>query len=267
MRNRKLFLVAILILAVGLAAGCGRRQITKSETDRLDAIAAKIAEAERIGAPDCIPYREIARAKVQLEDARHELSEDWARSSKEDAGKDMKAAEDAADQALAKARACVEAKKPKAAPPPTPPVSAPAPAPEPPPPPPPPAPAPPPPPPPPPPAPVVQEVTLGPVYFDFDKSFIREDAKPALQMVADYMKKNKDAKIRVEGNCDERGTSEYNMALGERRAASAKKYLVGLGVDEKRISTISFGKEKPICAEHNEECWQKNRRADFMRQK
>jgi len=266
MRNPKLFLVAILVLAVGLAAGCGTRQVTKSETDRLDAIAAKIAEAERIGAPDCIPYREIARAKVQLEDARHELRESWW-SSVEEGKKSMAAAEAAADEALAKARACVEAKKAKAVPPPPPPPPPPAPAPEPPPPPPPPAPAPPPPPPPPPPAPAVQEVTLGPVYFDFDKSFIREDAKPALQKVADYMKKNKDVKIRVEGNCDERGTSEYNMALGERRAASAKKYLVGLGVDEKRLTTISFGKEKPICAEHNEECWQKNRRGDFILQK
>jgi peptidoglycan-associated lipoprotein len=110
-------------------------------------------------------------------------------------------------------------------------------------------------------------VSLGPIYFDFDKSFIREDAKPALQKVADYMKTNKDAKIQVQGNCDERGTSEYNMALGDRRATSAKKYLAGLGVDAKRITTASFGKEKPICTEHNEECWQKNRRGDFVLQK
>jgi peptidoglycan-associated lipoprotein len=251
MRNRNLFLVAILVLAVGLAAGCAKRQITKAETDRLDAIAAKIAEAERIGAPDCIPYADLAKAKVALEDARHELAEGhWA--SQEDAEKDLKAAEAAADTALAKAKKCAEARKP---PPPPAPEPAPPPAP---------APAPP----PPAPAPKVEEkVSLDPIYFDFDKSFIREDAKPALQKSADYMKKNKDAKIQVQGNCDERGTSEYNMALGDRRATAAKKYLAGLGVDAKRITTVSFGKEKPICADHNEECWQKNRRGDFVLQK
>jgi peptidoglycan-associated lipoprotein len=267
MRNRNLFLIAILVLAVGLAAGCAKRQLTKSETDRLDAIAAKIAEAERIGAPECIPYAELAKAKVALEDARHEMEEhSW--SSKEEGSKDLKAAEAAADEALAKAKKCAEARKkaPEPAPPPPAPAPAPAPAPEPPPPPP--APAPAPPPPAPAPAPAVEEkATLDPIYFDFDKSFIREDAKPALQKVADYMKKNKDAKIQVQGNCDERGTSEYNMALGDRRATSAKKYLAGLGVDGKRITTVSFGKEKPICTEHTEECWQKNRRGDFVLQK
>jgi peptidoglycan-associated lipoprotein len=241
MRNRNLFLIAILVLAVGLAAGCAKRQLTKSETDRLDAIAAKIAEAERIGAPECIPYAELAKAKVALEDARHEMEEhSW--SSKEEGSKDLKAAEAAADEALAKAKKCAEARKKAPEPAPPPPAPAPAPA-------------------------VEEKATLDPVYFDFDKSFIREDAKPALQKVADYMKKNKDAKIQVQGNCDERGTSEYNMALGDRRATSAKKYLAGLGVDGNRITTVSFGKEKPICTEHNEECWQKNRRGDFVLQK
>jgi peptidoglycan-associated lipoprotein len=254
MRNRNLFLVAILVLAVGLAAGCAKRQITKGETDRIAAIEAKIAEVERIGPPDCIPYAELAKAKVALEDAKHEMTEgNWR--SQEDADRDLKSAEAAADAALAKARKCVEArKKPEPAPAPAPPPPAP------------PAPAPAPPP-PPPPAKVEEKAALDPIYFDFDKSFIREDAKPALQKTADYVKKNKDAKIQVQGNCDERGTSEYNMALGDRRATSAKKYLVGLGVDEKRITTVSFGKEKPICTEHNEECWQKNRRGDFVLQK
>ena len=263
MRNRNFFLFAFLVLAVGLAAGCAKRQLTKGETDRIAAIEAKIAETERIGAPDCIPYPELAKAKVALEDAKHEMEEgNWR--SQEDADRDLKAAEAAADAALAKAKACRESKKPAPAPEPPPPPPAPAPAPEPPPPPPAPAPAPP----PPAPAPAVEEkATLDPIYFDFDKSFIREDAKPALQKVADYMKKNKDAKIQVQGNCDERGTSEYNMALGDRRATSAKKYLTGLGVDANRISTASFGKEKPICTDHNEECWQKNRRGDFVLQK
>ena len=101
------------------------------------------------------------------------------------------------------------------------------------------------------------------IHFDFDKSFIREDAKPGLQAVADYMKAHSDAKVRIEGHCDERGTAEYNMALGERRATSAKKYLVGLGIDASRLSTISYGKERPLCTEHNEECWQRTRRAVF----
>jgi len=252
MRNHKLFLVAILVLAVGLAAGCGKRQITKSENDRLDTIAAKIAEAERIGSPDCIPYPEIARAKVLLEDARHELTEHWEKSA-EDADKDVKTAEAAADDALAKAKACVAAKQPKEMPPPAaapPPSSLPGAV------------------PPPMAPPVVEEkAALPPIYFDFDKSFIRDDAKPALQKVADYLKANKGAKIQVQGNCDERGTSEYNMALGDRRATSAKKYLAGLGVDGNRISTLSYGKEKPLCAEPNEDCWQKNRRGDFVLQK
>ena len=263
MRNRHLFRIAVLALAVAFAAGCAARQLTKSESDRIAAIEAKIAEAERIGAPECIPYKEIAKAKVALEDARHELSEsNW--KSEMEGNEQLKIAEAAADAALASAKKCAEARKKPEPEPPPPPAPAPAPAPEPPPPPATPAPAPP----PPAPAPAVEEkVTLDPIYFDFDKSFIRDDAKPALQKTADFLKKNKDAKIQIQGNCDERGTSEYNMALGDRRATSAKKYLAGLGVDAKRITTVSYGKEKPICTEHNEECWQKNRRDDFVLQK
>ncbi|HWS14995.1 MAG TPA: peptidoglycan-associated lipoprotein Pal, partial [Candidatus Methylomirabilis sp.] len=104
------------------------------------------------------------------------------------------------------------------------------------------------------------------IHFDFDKSFIREDAKPKLSKVAEYMKKNKDAKILIEGHCDERGTSEYNMALGDRRANSAKKYLTALGINGKRLSTVSYGKERPLDPEHNEDAWAKNRRAVFVLQ-
>ena len=103
-----------------------------------------------------------------------------------------------------------------------------------------------------------------PVYFDFDKSFIRDDAKATMKANADWLKANPTAKIRIEGNCDERGTKEYNQALGQRRAASAKKYLTDMGISAKRISLISYGKEKPVCSEHTEECWQKNRRGDFV---
>jgi peptidoglycan-associated lipoprotein len=105
---------------------------------------------------------------------------------------------------------------------------------------------------------------LQPIYFDFDKSFIRDDARSVMKANAEWLKANPKVKVRIEGNCDERGTKEYNQALGQRRAASAKKYFTDLGIASRRISLISYGKEKPICAEHNEECWQKNRRDDFV---
>ncbi len=104
---------------------------------------------------------------------------------------------------------------------------------------------------------------LQPIYFDFDKSFIRDDARAVMKANAEWLKANPKVKIKIEGNCDERGTREYNQALGQRRAASAKKYLTDLGISGRRISLISYGKEKPLCSEHNEECWQKNRRDDF----
>jgi peptidoglycan-associated lipoprotein len=105
---------------------------------------------------------------------------------------------------------------------------------------------------------------LQPIYFDFDRSFIRDDAKSVMKANAEWLKANPKTKIRIEGNCDERGTKEYNQALGQRRASSAKKYLTDLGIAAKRISLISYGKEKPVCTEQNEECWQKNRRDDLV---
>lgn len=255
------WVIGFVILALAVASGCAKRQLTRSETSRLDAIAAKIAEAEQIGAPDCVPPKELARAKVALEFARQELLK-----SAKTAEPAVREAEAAADALLAKTKECVDARKTAPAPAPVPsPATSPGPAPaEPPPAPAEPAPAPA----PPAPAPMVEEPSgLEPVYFDFDKSFLRKDARPALQKVTEYMKKNPGAKIRIEGNCDERGTSEYNMALGDRRAISAKKYLTALGIDANRLSTVSYGKERPVCAEHNEECWQKNRRADFLLQK
>jgi peptidoglycan-associated lipoprotein len=103
-----------------------------------------------------------------------------------------------------------------------------------------------------------------PVYFDFDKSNIREDQRPRVTKNADYLKENPAVKVRIEGNCDERGTSEYNMALGERRAQSAKKYLMNLGIHEDRMHTISFGEEKPLLRGHDEYSWAQNRRDDFV---
>lgn len=105
---------------------------------------------------------------------------------------------------------------------------------------------------------------LKPIYFDFDKSFVRDDAKAIMKANAAWLKANPKAKVRIEGNCDERGTIEYNQALGQRRAASAKKYLTDLGVSGKRISLISYGKEKPVCKESTEDCWQQNRRAELV---
>jgi peptidoglycan-associated lipoprotein len=105
---------------------------------------------------------------------------------------------------------------------------------------------------------------LKPIYFDFDKSFIRDDARAVMKANADWLKANPQAKVRIEGNCDERGTREYNQALGQRRASSAKKYLTDLGISAKRISLISYGKEKPVCTESGEACWQKNRRDEFV---
>jgi len=105
---------------------------------------------------------------------------------------------------------------------------------------------------------------MRPIHFDFDQSFVRDDAKAVMKANAEWLKANPKAKVRIEGNCDERGTREYNQALGQRRASSAKKYLTDLGISAKRIALISYGKEKPVCAESSEECWQKNRRDDFV---
>lgn len=102
------------------------------------------------------------------------------------------------------------------------------------------------------------------IYFDFDRAFIRDDARSVMKANAEWLKANPKVKIKIEGNCDERGTIEYNQALGQRRAASAKKYLTDLGISAKRISLISYGKEKPVCSQSNEDCWQKNRKDDFV---
>jgi len=104
------------------------------------------------------------------------------------------------------------------------------------------------------------------VRFDFDKSEVREEGRKACAVVADYLKKHPQAKMQIEGHCDDRGTAEYNMALGERRATAVMTYLVSLGVPKAALSTVSFGKEKPLDPAHNEEAWAKNRRAHFVLQ-
>lgn len=108
------------------------------------------------------------------------------------------------------------------------------------------------------------ERPLGDAFFDLDSSTIRDDAKPAIQKNADWMKRWASTKMMIEGHCDERGTSEYNLALGERRAQAVKDYLVSLGVGADRAQTVSKGKEQPFCADKNESCWQQNRRGHFV---
>ena len=104
------------------------------------------------------------------------------------------------------------------------------------------------------------------IYFDFDKYNIKPEARETLKKVADWLnaKENSDYNLVIEGNCDERGTVEYNLALGERRAQSAMKYLANLGVAKDRMSTISYGKERPVDPGHNEEAWAKNRNDHFV---
>lgn len=132
--------------------------------------------------------------------------------------------------------------------------------------------APPPPPPPPPPAakPDLEQMlssSVSDAFFDYDKSDVREDARAALTKDSDALKAIfndfPNATITIEGHCDERGSAEYNLALGDRRATAAKDFLTQLGVPADKLKTISYGKERPQCTEHNEECWQKNRRAHF----
>jgi len=103
-----------------------------------------------------------------------------------------------------------------------------------------------------------------PIYFDFDSSQIREDQVKRAITNADFLKTNPDVTIRIEGNCDPRGTNEYNMALGERRAIGAKDYIVNLGVDADRMTTISYGEERILLHGHDELSWAQNRRDDFV---
>jgi peptidoglycan-associated lipoprotein len=109
------------------------------------------------------------------------------------------------------------------------------------------------------------EVTLETAYFDFDKSDLRQDTREVLTRNAEILLKSKNgAKVKIEGHCDERGSAEYNLALGERRAKSALQYLITLGVKADRLSYISYGKEKPAVDGHDEAAWAKNRRAEFV---
>jgi peptidoglycan-associated lipoprotein len=102
------------------------------------------------------------------------------------------------------------------------------------------------------------------IYFDFDQYNLSSDARATLKKSGDWLRSNPSVRVEVEGHCDERGTSEYNLALGAKRAQAAKDYLVSLGVAPGRVSTISYGEEIPVCREHDESCWSKNRRDRFV---
>jgi peptidoglycan-associated lipoprotein len=102
------------------------------------------------------------------------------------------------------------------------------------------------------------------IFFDFDRYDLRTEARDTLKANADWLKGNPAARIEIEGHCDDRGTNEYNLALGAKRAQAAKDYLATLGISAERLSTISYGAEIPVCKEQNEDCWRQNRRARFV---
>jgi peptidoglycan-associated lipoprotein len=108
------------------------------------------------------------------------------------------------------------------------------------------------------------EKPLTDAYFDYDKSDLREDGRASLQKDSQYLKKWSSIVVSVEGHCDSRGSAEYNLALGSRRATAVKDYLVSLGVAANRITVVSKGKEQPFCGEETEACWQQNRRGHFI---
>lgn len=125
----------------------------------------------------------------------------------------------------------------------------------------------PPPPPPPPAGPSIEELFAREVkdaFFDFNKSDIRPDARDALGKTADFLRAHAQVKVTIEGHCDERGSTEYNLGLGDRRASTTKQFLVSLGISADRMNTVSYGKEKPFCMEHDETCWQQNRRGHII---
>jgi peptidoglycan-associated lipoprotein len=125
---------------------------------------------------------------------------------------------------------------------------------------------------PPPPAPTAHEPTLQELfdkevkdaYFDYDKADIRADARDALSQTAQFLRSYPQMKVVVEGHCDERGSTEYNLALGDRRAAAARAFLVSLGITADRLQTVSYGKERPFCSAATEQCYMQNRRAHFV---
>ena len=115
------------------------------------------------------------------------------------------------------------------------------------------------------PAPMTPDVVMQEdIYFEFDKSTLTPAAQDNLLQKAEWLRENADATVTIEGHCDDRGTNEYNLALGDRRAESAKAFIVDLGIDASRLTTISYGEERPVDPRNNEEAWAKNRRDHFV---
>jgi peptidoglycan-associated lipoprotein len=110
----------------------------------------------------------------------------------------------------------------------------------------------------------VESAALRDVYFDFDRYDVRSGDKGTLDENAKWLQSNQSALLLIEGHADERGTNEYNLALGERRAKATRDYLVSVGIDAGRITVISYGEERPVCTDHSESCWKQNRRAAFL---
>jgi peptidoglycan-associated lipoprotein len=108
------------------------------------------------------------------------------------------------------------------------------------------------------------EKPLSDIYFDFDAAALRDDARAPLQKDAEWMRRWSSTQVVVEGHCDDRGTSEYNLALGSHRAEAVKQYFASLGIAASRVTVITKGKEQPVCTDETESCWQQNRRAHFL---
>jgi peptidoglycan-associated lipoprotein len=104
---------------------------------------------------------------------------------------------------------------------------------------------------------------IGDIYFDFDKYDLKPEARERLSKNAEFMKQNAKYVVEIQGHCDERGTNDYNVALADRRANAAREYMATLGIAGARLKTVSFGEERPVCTDHNESCWWRNRRGEF----
>ena len=226
---RKIVLMGLVLAAVWLAAGCA----CKYPQQEMDAARASIADAKAAEAPK-YAADDYKSAEDMLGKAEKQASDNKCDDAKASAIEAVRLASIAKEVALSK-----KAELNKPAPPPAPaptPVAAPAP------------------------------LVLSTIYFDFDKSNVRDDQKATLEANAKALLANAAAKVQIQGNCDERGTEEYNIALGQRRADAAKAFLIAMGVAADRIATISFGKDKPAVPGDDEAAWSKNRRDEFVQQ-
>ena len=234
-------LALVCASVVLIVAGCAT---TASYRPEIDSMKAALAEAKAAGAETLAP-EEYARGEACLDIVTHEATEFHPFADPDTRnyiGKCRAAFQALKDKMAAARQPRAEPVTPPPAPkpePPTPPAEAPKPAPE---------------------------SPLKDVFFDFDKSFVRADAKKDLDQNVRWLKANPKATIVIEGHCDERGTREYNLGLGHRRAKSTQDYLVAAGIDAKRIKIISYGKERPFALGHDESAWKWNRRAHFVLQ-